>query len=76
MTSAIRSWGDVTGLDDTEPIAFGIGEDHVVGICGTAGFVWACRPKRKQTLDVASLVAGVQVKVYPGALLNSRWPCA
>jgi len=64
------------GVDDAEPIAFGIGENHIVGIRRTVGLVRARGPKRKQSLDVPSLVFGIQVKVYPRALLNSGWPGA
>ena len=52
-----------TSVDNAEGIAFRIGEDHVVGIRGTIGLVRAGGTERKQSLDITSLVLGVEVKV-------------
>ena len=63
-------------VNDAEPIALGIGEDHIVSIRGTVGLVRARGSKRKQPLDVTSLVVGIQVEVYSGAFLSFGWPRA
>ncbi len=65
-----------TSVNDAEVIALRVGEDDVVGIGGAIGLGRTRSTERKQSLDVASLVLGIEVKVYPWALLGAGWFCA
>ena len=64
--------GSSRRIDDAEPVAFGVGEDDVVGIGRPLVPMDFGRPERDQALDFGRLVVRVQVEMDPWRDLQRR----
>jgi hypothetical protein len=62
--------------NDAEAVTFGVGEDHVVGIRRTVRLNGPGRAKTEQTLDIASLILGIEIKVNSRPFLRPGGPHA
>ena len=63
-------------IDDAKAVALGIGENHKIGIGFIPVPVDALGTESDQALHLGGLiggVAGVQVRVYPGMILDRRF---
>ena len=59
-------------VDHAEAVPLGVGEDHVVGVRRSLVPVDLGRSEREQTLDLLTLVLGVQIEVETRRYLQRR----